>query len=85
MTTKRGRRWETKPSIFVLFYALKMKSPRRGRTPRGVYCIVKGYSAYGIALIIADLAALAGAFAYGTYKSSEERMRKWNEVKPPRE
>ena len=51
----------------------------------GVYCIVKGYSAYGIALIIADLAALAGAFAYGTYKSSEERMRKWNEVKPPRE
>ena len=36
MTTERGRRWETKPSIFVLSYALKNEKPPAWENAEGV-------------------------------------------------
>lgn len=41
----------------------------------GAYCILHGYSVYGLAVVLADLAALAGVFVYGTHKAAEEQNK----------
>lgn len=48
----------------------------------GVWCITQGYSAQGLAAILVPIAALAGAFIYGTKSEKKEHIEKWRQVEP---